>query len=210
MKSIPVYVDSEDCMTATAMFIHVVRPNSPILQALLQHSQQVVKLGTFNTGQKLDNFRQDISAKCWRNCVEPEEVIYNKGSAALVPTNCQVRAFCSRVQQVNNLEKTKMGEGWCLKASVLPSRCRFRGKRLLLRRLRRLSFFPTGRTDIWTTCEYILKDYIELNFPSPSRNAQSNIYVQFFQVWCCVCCASPVHEPVILVHGSFPSARNLL
>ena len=104
-------MDSEDCMTATAMFIHVVRPNSPILQALLQHSQQVVKLGTFNTGQKLDNFRQDISAKCWRNCVEPEEVIYNKGSAALVPTNCQVRAFCSRVQQVNNLEKTKMGKG---------------------------------------------------------------------------------------------------
>ena len=98
-------MDGKDCMTATAVLIHVVRPDCPILQALLQHSQQVVKLGTFNTGQKLDNFRQDISAKCWRNCVEPEEVIYNKGSAALVPTNCQVGPFCSRVKQVNDLEK---------------------------------------------------------------------------------------------------------
>ena len=43
-------MDSKDRMTATAVLIHVVRPNCPILQALLQHSQQVVKLGTFDTG----------------------------------------------------------------------------------------------------------------------------------------------------------------
>ena len=43
-------MDSKDRMTATAVLIHVVRSDCPILQALLQHSQQVVKLGTFDTG----------------------------------------------------------------------------------------------------------------------------------------------------------------
>ena len=66
MKRIPVYVDGKDCMTTTAVLIHVVRPDRPILQALLQHSQQVVQLGTFDTGDR--NFRQNISAS-------PEEIV---------------------------------------------------------------------------------------------------------------------------------------
>ena len=66
MKRIPVYVDGKDCMTTTAVLIHVVRPDRPILQALLQHSQQVVQLGTFDTGDR--NFRQNIATS-------PEEIV---------------------------------------------------------------------------------------------------------------------------------------
>ena len=63
---LPVYVNCEDCMTATAVLIHVMRPNRPILQTLLQHSQQVVQLGTFDTGDR--HFRQNIATS-------PEEIV---------------------------------------------------------------------------------------------------------------------------------------
>ena len=58
-RYVPVYVDSKDCMTATAMLIHIVGSDCPVLQALLQHSQQVVQLGTFDTGDR--HFRQNIA-----------------------------------------------------------------------------------------------------------------------------------------------------
>ena len=63
---IPVYVDGKYGVTATAVLIHVMRPDCPILQALLQHSQQVIQLGTFDTGDRI--FRQNISAN-------PEEIV---------------------------------------------------------------------------------------------------------------------------------------
>ena len=40
-------------VTATAMLVHVVSSDRPVLQALLQHSQQVVQLSAFNAAERI-------------------------------------------------------------------------------------------------------------------------------------------------------------
>ena len=69
-------------------------------------------LDRINIKLYVDNIYRQILKKLCQKTKIPEKVIYDKGSAALVPTNCQVGAFCSRVKQVNNLEKKSDKKGW--------------------------------------------------------------------------------------------------
>ena len=74
-------MNSEDGVAATAVIVHVVGSNSSVLQTLLQHCHQIIKLPALNT----------------------EQVVHYEGSGSLVPSHRQVRSFGSRIQKVNYL-----------------------------------------------------------------------------------------------------------
>ena len=48
---LPVNVNSKDGVTPAAVLVHVMSSDRAILQPLLQHSQQVVQLRTFDAGE---------------------------------------------------------------------------------------------------------------------------------------------------------------
>ena len=68
-------MNSENGVAATAVIVHVVGSNSSVLQTLLQHCHQIIKLPALNT----------------------EQVVHYEGSGSLVPSHRQVRSFGSRI-----------------------------------------------------------------------------------------------------------------